>query len=242
MENSGRSCPDYTIILEALKGGKRPCDLPHDSEGRQMSGEWDKLSLMPGKNLIMLSEERILVPTPYRKKLIETLHANTHRKCDTLFTTLRAHFFWANMRKMIKDLSEKCQTCLAFSPAKERAKPAGLEIKFETLSPMDWLVIDCFEAGKRHFLALGDRASGMVWARKLKSMTTNTLLEVLDDFCQVYSGPPHRITSDGGSNLASAAVADWCARNNIVHDISAARSAESNGESEACVKKLRPIS
>ena len=98
-----------------------------------MSGEWDKLSLMPGKNLIMLGEERIYVPTQYRKKLIETLHVNTHRRCDTLLATLRPHFFWPNMRRMIKDLSEKCQTCLAFSPAKERAKPAGLEINFGTL-------------------------------------------------------------------------------------------------------------
>merc|ERR1712074_403650 len=86
MENSGKSCPDYTIILEALKGGKKPRDLPHDSEGRQMSGEWDRLSLMPGKNLIMLDEERIFVPKLYRKILIETLHQNMHRKCDTLLT------------------------------------------------------------------------------------------------------------------------------------------------------------
>ena len=150
------------------------------------------------------------MPKIYRKKLIETLHQNTHRKCDTLFTTLRAHFHWPKMRKMIKELSENCHTCLAFAPSKERAKPAGLEVKFDTLSPMDWLVLDCFEAGKRYYLALGDRASGMVWARKLKSMMTKVLLEVLDDFCYAYSGPPWRITSDGGSNLASSAVSSWC--------------------------------
>ena len=112
-------------------------------------------------------------------------------------------------------------------------------VKFDTLSLMDWLVLDCFEAGKRYYLALGDRASGMVWARKLKSMMTQVLVDVLDDFCHTYSGPSWRITSDGGSNLASSAVASWCRQNNVIHSISAAKCAESNGEAESCVKRAK---
>ena len=137
IENSGKSCPDYTAILEAVRGGKRPKDLPQDSEACEMSGEWDRLNLMPRKNIIMLEQDWIFVPKLYRKKLIENLHANTHRKCDTMWATLRSHFHWPRMKKMIKELSESCQTCLAFEPCKDRAKPAGMEVKFDTLSLMD---------------------------------------------------------------------------------------------------------
>ena len=70
-------------------------------------------------------------------------------------------------------------------------------------------------------------------------MTTQVIVDILTDFCNLYSGPPWRITSDGGSNLASSAVADWCKRNNVIHSISATKCAESNSEAESCVKHAK---
>ena len=67
IENAGKKCPDYMALLEAVKGGKRSKDLPRDSEAREMSSEWDKLNLMPGKDIIMLDYDRIFVPKSFRK-------------------------------------------------------------------------------------------------------------------------------------------------------------------------------
>ena len=104
---------------------------------------------------------------------------------------------------------------------------------------MDWIVLDCFEAGKRHYLALRDWASGMVWGQCLKSMNTQVIIDILSEFCDMYFGPMWHITSDGGSNLTSTAVEAWCKHNNVIHSISAAKSLESNGESKSCVKRAK---
>ena len=106
-----------------------------------------------------------------------------------MWATLRNYFYWPRMKKMLKEMADSCTTCLAFEPEKEKAKPAGLGVNLENLAPMDWIVMDCFEAGKKHYLALGDRASGMVWGRQLKSMNTQTIIDVLSEFCETYSGP-----------------------------------------------------
>ena len=104
---------------------------------------------------------------------------------------------------------------------------------------MDWICIDGFQIGKDHFLALADRSSGMCWGKKLKNLTANSVKDILDNFSSTYAGPPHKLTSDGGSNLTSSVIEKWCEENNISHEISSAGCPESNGESESAVKRAK---
>ena len=89
-------------IVFTLKTGMKLKSLPAESEGQKMSGEWTNLSLMPGKALVLMDEQVIIVPQGYRKTICETFHEALHQRFDTMYRTLRRFYMWPNMRKMIK--------------------------------------------------------------------------------------------------------------------------------------------
>ena len=119
-------------------------------------------------------------------------------------------------------------------------------IPLSSLKPMDWLCTDLCEKkfSSGHFfyyLIIKDRASGFVRAYKLAGNKTKHIISSLQDFVEVYYGPPYIITSDAGPQFASAnkAIADWCWDMVITHEIRSALSPQSNGESESALKKVK---
>ena len=82
---------------------------------------------------------------------------------------------------------------------------------------MDWLCTDIcgkkFPTGKKfYYLCIADRASGFVRAYKLPGTKTKHIIDRLQDFVEVYYGPPYIITSDGGPQFSAAnqAIGTWC--------------------------------
>ena len=114
---------------------------------------------------------------------------------------------------------------------------------------MDWIVTDLFESQavpggkKKQWIVIGDRYSGFCWAQELSSTKTNSIIDALNSFNRTYAGPPYRISSDGGPQYGpmNAKIGAWAAQAEIQYEISAALSPESNGESEACVKKIKSV-
>ena len=114
---------------------------------------------------------------------------------------------------------------------------------------MDWIVTDLFESQavpggkKKNWIIIGDRASGYCWAQELLSTKTDSIIQALNTFNRTYSGPPYRITSDGGPQFAALnkKIATWASEAGIHHELSSALSPQSNGEAEACVKRIKSI-
>ena len=68
---------------------------------------------------------------------------------------------------------------------------------------MDWISTDLMEVkdkkGKKsHFIIFVDRSSAFVRAYKLAGTKTMNIISSLEDFVEVYYGPPLLLTSDGG--------------------------------------------
>ena len=108
---------------------------------------------------------------------------------------------------------------------------------------MDWLSTDLMEVkdktGKKSsYLIIVDRASAFVRAYKLTGTKTKNIISSLEEFVEVYYGPPLLLTSDGGPqfNAANRAITDWANDTGINHDLSATYSPQSNGEAESAVK------
>ena len=111
---------------------------------------------------------------------------------------------------------------------------------------MDWLCTYICEkkipTGKKfYYLCIADRASGFVRAYKLLRTKTRHIIASLQDFVEVYYGPPYIITSDGGPQFSAAnrAIGAWCWDMGITHEISSALSPQSNGESEGALKRVK---
>merc|ERR1712030_20097 len=220
------------------------------SEARKMGGEWSSISILQHWEILVLNDanhQRIIPPREYRETIISSLHNSTGRKADTLITTMKKFYFWPRMREDIHQHIAACRTCLVLMPGKTRSQALGLDVDIADLQPMDWLVTDLFSSPavsggkKKDWIVIGDRHSGFCWAQELSSTKTNNIIDALNTFNREYSGPPYRISSDGGPQYSAinAKISDWAKSLGINHQISAAFSPQSNGESEACVKRAK---
>ena len=131
-------------------------------------------------------------------------------------------------------------------PSKPQARASGLNIPLRDLSPMDWLSTDICQkklsSGKTaHFLIIVDRASGFIRAYLLKGTKTRNVIEAIEDYINVYIGPPYWLTSDGGPQFAAAnnAIKKWADEAGILHTLSAAYNPEGNGEAERAVQAVK---
>ena len=103
------------------------------------------------------------------------------------------------MKQQIKQHISNCKTCFAHKPSKSEAKHSGLSIPMEDLSPMDWLSTDLMEikdkTGKKSsYLVIVDRASAIVRAYNLPGTKTKNIIASLEEFVEVYYGPPLLLT------------------------------------------------
>ena len=110
------------------------------------------------------------------------------------------------MKQDIKSHIASCKTCFAYKPSKSEAKHSGLSIPLEDLSPMDWISTDLMEVkdkkGKKsHYIIFVDRASAFVRAYKLAGTKTKNIISSLEEFVEVYYGPPLLLTLDGAHIL-----------------------------------------
>ena len=72
-------------------------------------------------------------------------------------------------------------------------------------------------------------------------MKTKNIIASLEEFVEVYYGPPLLLTSDGGPQFGAAnrATTEWVNETGINHELLAAYSPQSKGEAEATVKHIK---
>ena len=71
----------------------------------------------------------------------------------------------------------------------------------------DLLEVKDKKGKKSHFIIFVDRSSAFVRAYKLAGTKTKNIISSLEDFVEVYYGPPLLLTSDGGPQFGAANTA-----------------------------------
>ena len=204
---------------------------------------------MPEADVIVLKESntvsKIYPPVSYRPLILEELH-KSGRQSAAVYERARIHYIWPSIRKDINDHVQSCTRCLEIKPSKSQARASGLTISLRNLQPMDWISTDLAEKvlsnGKKiHFLLIVDRASGFVKVYKLRGTKTKHVIECLQDFNEIYCGPPYWLTSDGGPQFSAAneAIQKWAMEAKISHQVSSAYNPEGNGEAERNVGRVK---
>ena len=175
---------------------------------------------MPEADVIILKDSstvsKIYPPASYRPLILEELH-KSGRQSAAVFERARIHYIWPSIRKDISDHVQSCTRCLEIKPSKSQARASGLTISLRNLQPMDWISTDLAEKvlsnGKKvHFLLIVDRASGFLKVYQLRGTKTKHVIECLQNFNEIYCGPPYWITSVGGPQFLEAnfAIKEWC--------------------------------
>ena len=223
----------YSNCVDAVLAGKTMDQLNPDHPARVLTKVWDRLSVDNVTELMLVDDLRIVVPTTARQRVLELLHMPHSGMAKTL-EQARQLYYWPTMTNDIKMVIEKCEACHERLPslAKEPLKAFP-----EDTIPMSHVGTDLFQLLGETYLVMVDRYSGFPFCQKLRNTATADVTAVMTSWF-VDFGWPRSIRSDYGPQYRSE-FDEFCLKNNIVHEVSSAFNARSNGLAESAVKSTK---
>jgi len=198
------------------------------------------------KNLAQLkpTTKRLCVPLKFRHDIISYVHNNCgHYAAQSLFHTLAARYFW---KSMFADGVEYCRTCdtcqrtkLNYGHRYAPLHPLSVPEKIGTRFSMDHKVLTrTTSAGNTAVLVIAECFSGFPHLIPVPDQTADTTAKAIVKHIVPFWGIHFSLYSDKALSFMSALFAHVNAMLGIRHVTSASRTARSNGQAEALVKRL----
>ena len=202
---------------------------------------FEKLSKKWG---LTFNEDRIIIPTELRKKLLDTLHFR-HAGSTKMLAESKI-FWWPNMCKEIEDKTKNCVACMASGKNLNYQLPKNNFEKLKTLTePGEEVQIDFTGKlnhkklnGKHQILIAIDRFSKWPTAKICKSWETKEVLTFLKQNFNLYGIPEKNKTDKGGAFIAKE-YRDFCKSKNIEIEYSTPRLHTGTGVVERAIQTLK---
>jgi len=186
------------------------------------------------KNLARLKPmtKRLCVPLKFRHDMISYVHDNCgHYAAQSLFHTLAARYFW---KSMFADAVEYCRTCDTC-----QRHPLSVPEELGTRFSMDHKVLTrTTAAGNTAVLVVMECFSGFAHLIPVPDQTADTAARAIVKHIVPLWEIHFSLYSDKARSFLSAIFAHVNAMLGIHHVTSASRTARSNGQAEALVKRL----
>ena len=204
---------------------------------------FDKLNNKWG---LTFNDDRIVVPTELRKKLLDTLpfgHAGA-----TKMTAEAKIFWWPNMQKEIEYKTKNCVACMSSGKNFKYQLPKHELGKLKTLTePGQEIQIDFSGKlnnkklnGDHQFLIAIDRFSKWPTAKICKSSETKEVINFLKQNFNLY-GLPEKIKTDKGGAFLSKEYKEFCKSKNIEIEYSTPRLHTGTGAVERVIQTLKNL-
>ena len=167
----------------------------------------DEISIYNG---VLYKEDRVIVPTVLRKKLLSRIHAS-HQEEQACLRRARDALFWPGMSQQVKDLVSSCSLCADFAPAQAKEPLMTPE-----LPKRPWNVIaqDLYSLGGKDFLITVDVYSGFWEVDELPQTTATDVINKTKQHLARY-GIPDRVYS---ANCRILLVIHMVAKQFDMHD------------------------
>ena len=226
----------YLRIVEAVQDKDFDIDADDAHPAADLRKQWNRISLLQSGDtyLIVIDGIRLFVPESMRPQILQLLH-NGHPGIVKMQKKAGELYFWPHMNNEIKVKVEACKECQEIAPTKQKS-----QITNETaLAPMSHVGVDLFQWQGQHFLVIACRFSGYFFVYKLKSTTTDKVLECMRQ-CFLAYGFPLAIRSDGGPQFRGP-FRQFCVDRNIKHELASPYNPASNGLAESAVKQAKHL-
>ena len=224
---------EYLDIISTFKSGKPLSVLPPLHPARALRNYWDDISLFDDA-LLVFQDHRIFVPTALRKDILKKLHIS-HSGISKTKALARQHFFWPGLSSEIETIVGNCEACRLHRPSLAEVKQDYAEAEY----PMQAVSVDLFDNAGQDWLVMVDRFSNYIWTKRLTSVTTSSVTNVLQSWFLDF-GFPSTLISDNGPQFRSD-FGDFCAKNSIKHTTSSPYNSRSNGLAEGAVKAAKSL-
>lgn len=191
---------------------------------------------MDGENGLLLVGDRLIVPRPARRQILELMHMS-HSGINKTIELANQLYYWPGMRNEFQLWVRKCATCVTHLPSQSHEP---IQSEMDTASfPMEAVSTDLFEISGKTFLIMVDRFSGFPLVALLRSTTTETIWKTLLEWFHMF-GFPKKIKSDNGPQFRQK-FGDFCAQHDIIFSTSSPYNPRSNGLAEAAVKSVKNL-
>ena len=198
----------YQEVIEALVSGKSPLQTNRENASRQFKEVWDRLSIFNG--LLVVDNSRLVIPYTRRAKILQLLHRG-HLGIVKSKMLAKQLYYWPNINKQVNDYVTNCNECMENRAGQQKES----QLHYDSKLPWELIHCDLFESQGRNYLSINDDFSGMLFAYKLKDMTTATVTNTLSDLF-LFTGLPDRISTDNGGCFRKR-FGDFCNLHGIRH-------------------------
>lgn len=190
------------------------------------------------------ADERVRVPAPDRRKLIEDYHVKAlkHLGFKKTYDAICQRFFWPGMALDVKTFVKDCKKCQQFNTA---AKPDVPVSPIESQCPKDILNIDVvgplpLSNGHRYILVAIDHYSKYAFAVPVSHVNAQTVCHFLSSILSRY-GSWKTIITDNARVFTGNKFSALLTSKKIQHRCISPRHPEANGAVERFIRTLRQL-
>ena len=232
---------EYQKVVNAVEEGRNVNSLEEDHPGLLYKRQWDSLGIIHRKSdkMLILEGTKIVVPYRMRRMVLKQLHL-AHLGYANTSETAKELYHWPSMLQDIRNVTETCEACITNNPSRMKEPMITmLEKPLNQIEPLEQVSIDLFHLNGKDYILMVDRASSKPWVRKLRSQRSEEIVEKLD-YIFMDVGYPSILRSDGAKTFKGG-FGRYLEDHKITHQVSSAYFAESNGQIERNVGKIKNV-
>ena len=179
---------------------------------------------------------RVMIPPPYRERLMDDLH-ETHPGICRMKSIARSYLWWPCLDQDIVDRVGECEACQA-----ARNLPSVAPLHYWTWPSRPWqrIHIDYAEKDGSNFLVIVDSHSKWMEVFLMSPTTSTRIMTALRSVFARF-GLPEELVSDNGPQFTSTEFRTFLQRNGIRHTLVPPYHPASNGAAERCVQSLKSM-
>ena len=224
--------PTLKELLDVVQNGwpKAKSKCPH-----AIRSYWSIQDELSSWNGFLFKGLRLLIPQGLRKEILHKIHTG-HMGIVKCQKRARESVYWPGLTKDIKEMVERCETCIKFSPAQQKEKL----VQHDTPSyPWQKIGADIFQIKNKNYLVIADYLSCYPEVMTLpQSMTSTSVQEALKSVFARH-GTPEVVFTDNGSQFTSEEFANFATDWEFKHETSSPYFPQSNGLAESSVKTAK---
>ena len=228
---TARTDKGYQLLITALRQNSKSA-LKTNPFTHYFIGFFEELSLSKDERIVLWGE-RIVLPTSLIKPVLKTLHLG-HPGQERMYKAAKQLYVWAGLRNDVEQVVLNCSACLKMLPSNEKDFNLSLD---KACEPMEIVGADLFNANGKEYLLLVDDYSGYFFIFLLRGLNTKAILKHLDKTFSQF-GYPRMLLSDNGPQFRTE-FRQYCEAKSIYHRTSTPYYSQSNGLSEAGVKRAK---
>lgn len=197
------------------------------------------------RNNVLYKNDKLVVPTPYRKTILKENHddsSGAHGGIAATLSRLQKRYWWPTMQNDATNYVNKCDTCLKRKA--ERRLPSGSMYHHQVLAPMQMVAFDCLGPitesldDKKHVILAIDMFSRFIEAKAVKNVGSDTFAKFSITFFRRF-GTPDSIPTDNAPTFVNQQIKALTATLQIKHFHSTPHHSQGNSVAERAVQSLQ---